>query len=62
METVLRKEGFSHIHKAYTAEDALECVSRHPIDIVVLDVTLPGQSGFNICPKIREISNAYILF
>ncbi|MGD6876446.1 response regulator transcription factor [Bacillus infantis] len=62
METVLRKEGFSSIHTAYTAEEALECVSRHPIDIVVLDVMLPGQSGFDICPKIREISDAYILF
>ncbi|MCD7034530.1 response regulator transcription factor [Metabacillus sp. GX 13764] len=62
METVLRKEGFSHIHTAYTAEEALECVSLHHIDIVVLDVTLPGQSGFTICPKIREISDAYILF
>jgi two-component system, OmpR family, response regulator RegX3 len=28
----------------------------------VLDVMLPGQSGFDICPKIREISDAYILF
>nr|WP_155113399.1 response regulator transcription factor [Metabacillus mangrovi] len=62
METVLRKEGFTHIHSAFTAEEALECVSRNPIDIVVLDVTLPGQSGFAICPKIREISDAYILF
>jgi two-component system, OmpR family, response regulator RegX3 len=62
METVLRKEGFSSIHTAYTAEEALECVSRHTIDIVVLDVMLPGQSGFDICPKIREISDAYILF
>lgn len=62
METVLRKEGFSSIHTAYTAEEALECVSRYTIDIVVLDVMLPGQSGFDICPKIREISDAYILF
>ncbi|TDL32877.1 response regulator transcription factor [Jeotgalibacillus sp. S-D1] len=62
IETVLRKEGFTHIHAAYTAEEALECVSRNPIEIIVLDVMLPGQSGFTICPKIREISNAYILF
>ncbi len=62
METVLRKEGFTTIHAAYTAEEALECVSRNPIDIVVLDVMLPGQSGLTICPKIREISDAYILF
>ena len=23
---------------------------------------LPDKSGFDICPKIRELSNAYILF
>ncbi|KAA0550189.1 response regulator transcription factor [Bacillus sp. BGMRC 2118] len=62
METVLQKEGFTTIYRAYTAEQALEILSQYHIDIIVLDVMLPDRSGFDICPKIREISTAYILF
>ena len=32
------------------------------MDIIILDVMLPDGSGFDFCPKIREISTAYILF
>ncbi|WP_100330678.1 response regulator transcription factor [Bacillus xiapuensis] len=62
IETVLRKEGFSQIYTAYTAREALAILKKHTINVIVLDVMLPDQSGFEICPKIREISEAYILF
>ncbi|MBY6023437.1 DNA-binding response regulator [Priestia aryabhattai] len=62
METVLRKEGFQHIYTAHTAKEALDLLQKHLIDIILLDVMLPDKSGFDICPKIRELSNAYILF
>ncbi|WP_141431024.1 response regulator transcription factor [Bacillus sp. 03113] len=62
IETVLRKEGYQHIYIAHNANDALHVLNKHSIDIIILDVMLPDQSGFDICPKIREISNAYILF
>lgn len=62
IETVLRKEGFQHIYTAYTAEDALKIVEEHAPTMIILDVMLPDQSGFDICPKIRETSDAHILF
>ncbi|MFT4417264.1 response regulator [Fredinandcohnia humi] len=62
LETVLQKEGFTNIYCAYTANDALQILSETKMDIIVLDVMLPDKSGFDICPKIREISDAYILF
>ncbi|MFD2217031.1 response regulator transcription factor [Metabacillus endolithicus] len=62
VEMVLNKEGFINIFKAYTAREALEIVQQQDIDYIVLDVMLPDLSGFDLCPKIRDISNAYILF
>ena len=32
------------------------------IDAVILDVTLPGEDGFSLCRKLREITNVPILF
>ncbi|MEJ9226893.1 response regulator transcription factor [Priestia aryabhattai] len=62
LETVLKKEGFNQIYKAHAAQEALDVLHNQTIDIILLDVMLPDQSGFDICPKIRELSNAYILF
>ncbi|MBS4189715.1 response regulator transcription factor [Bacillus sp. FJAT-49705] len=62
LETVLKKEGFQKIHTAYTANEALQCIEENEVDIILLDVMLPDQSGFDLCPKIREKTDAYILF
>jgi len=62
LEMMLKKEGFQHIYTAFTGREAIEILERNEIDIIILDVMLPDGSGFDLCPKIREISNAYILF
>lgn len=62
METVLRKEGFTHIDTFYDGESALASCDRKRYDIVLLDVTMPGRSGLDICPFIRRTTVAPILF
>lgn len=62
MDTVFRKEGFSHIDKAATAEEAIEACRRKSYGVIVLDVTLPGMSGIEACPFIRSLTDAPILF
>ncbi|USG63735.1 response regulator transcription factor [Brevibacillus ruminantium] len=62
IEMVLRKEGFRHIFSAHTAQEALQLLTRQKIDVILLDVMLPDQSGFELCPKIREVSRAHIIF
>ncbi|MCM3671985.1 response regulator transcription factor [Mesobacillus maritimus] len=62
LEMMLKKEGFQTIHKAYTGREGLETLEKNEIDIIILDVMLPDANGFDLCPKIRQISNAYILF
>ncbi|MED3572841.1 response regulator transcription factor [Cytobacillus praedii] len=62
LELMLKKEGFQHIYRAHSGSEALEIVEKQNIDIIILDVMLPDCSGFELCPKIREKTNAYILF
>ncbi|MGP9040133.1 response regulator transcription factor [Cytobacillus kochii] len=60
--TILKKEGFNHIHTTGTAEDALSLCENNEYDLILLDVMLPCKSGFDICPSIRAITNAPIFF
>lgn len=62
IEMVLRKEGFRHIYTANNGKEALELIKRHTIDIILLDVMLPDQTGFDLCPQIRKASDAHIIF
>jgi len=42
--------------EASSAEDVLEVIRRSPPDMVLLDVRLPGMSGIEALPEIREIA------
>ena len=37
-------------------------LKNHQIDLIVLDIMMPGPNGYQTCRKIRELSNAPILF
>lgn len=62
LKTILTKEGFTKIDTAITAEEALSYCKQQYYDLILLDVMLPGQSGFDICPQIRQLTNAPIFF
>ncbi|MBP3041061.1 response regulator transcription factor [Bacillaceae bacterium Marseille-Q3522] len=62
LKTILKKEHFQHIDTATTAEQALSLCRKKCYDFVFLDVMLPDRSGFEICPLIRETTNAPIFF
>ena len=47
VEVYLKNEGFT-IHKFYNASDALACVRTTRLNLAVLDVMLPGCSGFEV--------------
>lgn len=44
-----------------TAEGALACLDRGPVDLVVLDVMLPGLSGFELCRRIRASAGHFMV-
>lgn len=53
---VLKMEGFEVI-TAPTAGQSLEIISRQPIDLVLLDIVLQGESGLLVLKKIRQAGN-----
>ena len=52
----LQNEGY-RVFVCENAREALECIDKEKIDLVLLDVMLPDQSGFDVCRKIRENHN-----
>lgn len=61
VETKLRREGFSTF-TADSAEEGLRLFRRVRPDLVILDIMLPGRSGFDLCRTIRKDSATPILF
>jgi DNA-binding response OmpR family regulator len=56
LEEVLRGEGFE-VAIARRGDEALEAVTKHKPGLIVLDVMLPGLSGFEVCKELRARRN-----
>ena len=50
--TYLKQAGFT-VFNAQNAEEAMEQVTRHPPNLIVLDVVMEGKSGFEVCRKLK---------
>jgi DNA-binding response OmpR family regulator len=57
----LAADGFT-VLTAYDGAAALAELARNPVDCVLLDVMMPGISGFELCRQVRASSNVPILF
>lgn len=53
MEYALEKDGYLPI-KATNGLETLEIIANDAIDLVILDVVLPGMDGFEICYRMRS--------
>ena len=49
----LQKSGW-HPHVAVAGDEALAYARRNPVDLVILDVMLPGLSGLEVCRALRS--------
>ncbi|RKP55044.1 response regulator [Cohnella endophytica] len=47
------KLGIDHVHKAYSAQEALRILETHPIDIVISDILMPEMTGIELIERIR---------
>lgn len=62
LRLLLEPRGYA-VSEAYDGAMALELIrSRLDIDLIILDVMMPGMSGIDACAEIRKYSNAPILF
>jgi DNA-binding response OmpR family regulator len=49
----LEFEGY-HVTAVESGEQALEALGRRSVSLVLVDVMLPGMSGFNLCEQLRD--------
>jgi DNA-binding response OmpR family regulator len=58
---LLERRDFDVI-KAYSAEEGLRMAYKHQPDIVLLDIMMPDMDGWEVCRRLREMSDVPILF
>jgi DNA-binding response OmpR family regulator len=61
MRDFLEYEGF-HVEDACNVAKAMAILNEKRMDCVLLDIMMPGQSGFDLCRQIRAKSDIPILF
>ncbi|WP_195572329.1 response regulator transcription factor [Paenibacillus sp. 1001270B_150601_E10] len=55
-----KKAGFA-IKEASTGYEALSIIQQHSVDVVILDIMMPGMDGWEVCRAIREQTTVPIL-
>lgn len=53
----LRKHGYL-VSAASDGKTGLEIAMREPVDLILLDLMLPGQNGLNVCEKLRKAGSS----
>jgi two-component system, OmpR family, KDP operon response regulator KdpE len=60
LQRSLTAHGFE-VFTASSGEEALEAISHHRPDLMVLDLGLPGMTGLEVCKRVRAQSNLPII-
>lgn len=58
---LLREEGYE-VLLADNGRDALRIAENEPIDLLILDIMMPQIDGYEICRRVRQESDAGIIF
>jgi PAS domain S-box-containing protein len=56
LSELLSEFGYN-IFKAYSGKEAIEILINNKIDLILLDVIMPGMDGFEVCLKIKQNEN-----
>jgi DNA-binding response OmpR family regulator len=60
VEYALRDAGFNVV-TATRGDEAIEVFGRDPVDLVILDIMLPGLDGLEVCKRIRATHSTPII-
>ncbi len=53
LQVLLERQGYG-VRIAYTGKEALKALEAHPVELVLLDIMLPGLDGLEVCRTIKE--------
>ncbi|WP_372636100.1 response regulator transcription factor, partial [Fodinibius sp.] len=58
LEDTLENEGY-HTFVAEKGDDAVDIVKNEDLDLMILDLMLPGMSGYDVCKKVRAMNYTF---
>lgn len=58
LRDTLENEGFS-VFVSEDGDNAVEMVKEHQPDLMILDIMLPGKSGYDICQEVRDLKYTF---
>lgn len=58
LEDTLENEGY-HTFVAEKGDEAVEIVKNENLDLMILDLMLPGMSGYDVCRKVRAMNYTF---
>lgn len=61
MARVLQQNGF-FVHQAGTGAEMWSALQKRAVDLILLDIVLPGKSGIDLCRDVRKDNNVPIIF
>lgn len=61
LKIYLEAEGY-RVYLASNGREALECARKEPIQLILLDIMMPGMDGIATLSKLREFSNVPVIF
>ncbi len=62
VSVLLRSEGYETETAANGQEAILKVLEIRNLDLLILDIMMPGMDGIEVCRKIRKFSNVPVLF
>jgi signal transduction histidine kinase/CheY-like chemotaxis protein len=57
VEATLRRSGAT-VRTAASAAEALVALMRHPVDVLLADIAMPGEDGYSLIQKVRSLQSA----
>ena len=61
LKIYLEAEGY-HVLTAFNGREALDVFAREPVDLILLDIMMPGMNGITTMSRLREQSNVPVIF
>lgn len=57
----LKSDGYK-VFKCYNGKEARKCLNKNHIDLIIMDIMMPGDDGLKTVSKIRDTSTVPIIF